>query len=61
VEILYFTAAGMALYVAADWVLRQVERRLGHPLKYRSVVFFVILSVMAVSVFNLISALTSSS
>lgn len=50
-EILYFTIAGIALYLAADWALNMIERWLGYPLPYRSVVFGLILMVLALVTF----------
>lgn len=56
-EIVYFTLVAILLYLLADWILRQIERRLGRPLRNRSVVFFVILLVMALVSFAVIRSL----
>lgn len=53
-EVVYFTLAAIALYVVADWILDRVEIALGRRLEHRSLVFFVILFVLAVSGFALI-------
>ncbi len=53
-EVVYFTLAAIALYVVADWILERVESALGRRLEYRSLLFFVILLVLAMSSFALI-------
>jgi len=53
-EILYFTLAAILLYFAADWTLNHFEQAAGRRLKYRSLIFFAILLVMALSSFTLI-------
>jgi len=53
-ELVYFTLVAIALYLLADVILLQIERYLGRTLEQRSVVFFVILLIMAVVSFNLI-------
>jgi predicted PurR-regulated permease PerM len=53
-EILYFTAAAIVLYLVSDWVLRRIEQARGRPLAHRSAIFFVILLVLAVVVFRII-------
>lgn len=56
-EFLYFTAAGITLYLVSDWILRRIEARRGRLLEHRSVVFFFIFLVLAVSLFQLIQYL----
>jgi Ca2+/Na+ antiporter len=56
-EILYFTAAGIILYVAADWILKRMETAAGKRFQYRSLIFFVILLAMAVTSFAIIRQL----
>jgi hypothetical protein len=53
-EMLYYTLAGVILYVAADWILNRIEIAAGRRLDYRTLVFFVILLVMAMTSFALI-------
>ncbi len=50
-EFVYFTLVAIILYLAADWVLDRVEIRIGHRLKYRSIIFFAILLFLAVGTF----------
>lgn len=57
-EIVYFTLVGIALYLFSDWLLRLIESRVGHVLEHRSLIFFVILLVLALSSFALIRRLT---
>lgn len=56
-EIIYFTAAGIILYVAADWILKRMEKAAGKRFQYRSLIFFVILLAMAVTSFAVIRQL----
>jgi DMSO/TMAO reductase YedYZ heme-binding membrane subunit len=56
-EIIYFTAAGIILYVAADWILKRMESAAGKRFEYRSLIFFIILLVMAVTSFTIIRQL----
>lgn len=54
---LYYTLAGIILYVAADWVLGALETRVGRRFEHRSIVFFGLLLTMALVVFAIIRAL----
>ena len=56
-EILYFTLAAILLYFAADWILNRVETATGRRFQYRSLIFFAILLVMALTSFSLIRQL----
>ena len=56
-EILYFTLAAILLYMAADWILNRIETAAGRRFEYRSLIFFAILLVMALSAFALIRQL----
>lgn len=51
-EIVLFTIVGVALYFAADWALRTLERMHGAPLPYRNIVYFVIILVLALASFT---------
>ena len=48
-EILYFTLAAIFLYFGADWILNRIESAAGRRLDYRSIIFFAILLVMALT------------
>lgn len=53
-DILYFTLAAIFLYLAADWILQHIEQAAGKRFEQRSLIFFAILLVMAVSTFAVI-------
>ncbi len=59
-DIIYFTLTAILLYLAADWILKRIEAASGKPMKYRNMVFFAILLLMAVTSFALIRNLTGS-
>jgi len=54
---LYFTVVAIALYFLSDWILNKIEEYMGKRLKYRSVVFFVIITVLAMGSFSFIDTL----
>jgi hypothetical protein len=58
-EMLYFTLAAVLLYLGADWILNRIEVMVGRRFEYRSIIFFAILLVMALSSFALIRHLSS--
>ncbi len=53
-EILWFTLVSVGIYMVSNGVLDRIERRRGRPLENRSVIFFVIFLVLALSSFELI-------
>ena len=53
-QIIYYTVAGIVLYLAADWVLRLLERRRGSVFDNRTLIFFFILLAMALVTFQAI-------
>lgn len=53
-EFLYFTIAGLLLYVAADWVLLRIEAMYGKMLPNRSLYFFGIIMAMSLILFEVI-------
>lgn len=60
-EIIWFTLVGIGIYMLSNGILDRIERRRGSPLENRSVVFFVIFLVLALSSFELIQYLAGSS
>ncbi len=54
---LYFTVVAIVLYFLSDWILNKTEEYMGKRLKYRSVVFFVIITVLAMGSFSFIDTL----
>ena len=51
---LYYTVTAVLLYLISDWILNKIEQSVGKRLEYRSLVFFVIIMVLAVGSFGLI-------
>ena len=54
---IYFTVAAVLLYLLSDWILNQIEIRRGERLENRSLIFFAIILVLSVALFNLIQRL----
>ena len=55
----YYTIAGITLYLVSDWILNRIEIARGERLQNRSLVFFVIIFVLAVVSFRIIEHLTT--
>ena len=53
-EMIYFTVAAVLLYLLSDWILNQIEIRRGERLEHRSLIFFAIILVLSLVLFNLI-------
>ena len=53
-EMLYYTVAAIFLYLFSDWILNQIEDRRGKRFDNRSLIFFAIILVLSVALFNLI-------
>lgn len=53
-EMIYFTLAGIVLYLVSDRLLDWVEQRRGARFEQRSLIFFAILLVLALIAFQLI-------
>ena len=49
-----YTVAGLVLYFVSDWLLNQIEIRRGARFENRSLVFFAIIMVLALGLFELI-------
>ena len=56
-DIIYFTVAGIFLYFFSDWILERLEAMFGRRFEYRSLVFFAIILVLSVSLFNFVQYL----
>ncbi len=54
---IYFTVVAVFLYFLSDWILNMIEQRVGKRLEYRSVIFFAIISVLALLSFSFIDTL----
>ena len=59
-EMVYFTIAGIALYFVSDWILERVEIARGGRFENRTLIFFVILLVLALVTFSLSRRLTAA-
>ncbi len=55
-EILLFTVVAAALYVISDSIVKAIEKRKGALLENRSIIFFSIITVLALVTFNLLQA-----
>ena len=53
--------SGLVLYFGSSWILTRVEQARGKQFKYRDLVFFAIIFVLAISSFNMIQYLTMDS
>ena len=51
-EIIYYTLIGIGLYFASDWILDRLEVSRGARFKNRSIIFFLIILVLAFLSFN---------
>ena len=58
-EFVYYTIAGIALYLGSDWILNRIEISRGERFEHRSIIFFVIILVLAVVSFRIIEHLTT--
>jgi len=51
-QILLYTITAILLYVVSDWILVKLEQLRGKPFAARSIVFFMIILILAVVVFE---------
>ena len=51
---IYYTITAVLLYLLSDWILNKIETYYGKRFEYRSVIFFVIIMVLAVGSFEII-------
>lgn len=59
-EVIYYTIVAIVLYIAADRILNRIEVVAGKRHKYRSLIFFGILMMLALSSFALIRLYTGN-
>ncbi len=52
-EIVWFTLVAVMLYLVSDWILDRIEMARGERLAKRNVVFFVIIGVLSLVVFQI--------
>ena len=55
-----YTVAAVLLYLVSDWILNQIEIKRGERLEHRSLIFFVIIMVLAMSTFTLIERMAGT-
>jgi len=60
IDILLFTLNAIVIYLLADWIIRELEKRKGQVLKNRQIVFFVVFLALALISFNLLPMLLKS-
>ena len=53
-EFLYFTVAGIILYLVSDWIVVKIEAIHGASLEHRSLLFFAIILTLALTSFKAI-------
>lgn len=58
-EVIYFTLIAIVVYLASDWILNRVEIWRGERFEYRSLIFFIIILVLALVSFSLMRFLTA--
>ena len=51
---IYYTLAGIVLYLVADWILNRIEIRRGARFDNRTLIFFAILLTLALVSFQLV-------
>jgi hypothetical protein len=60
-QYVYYTIAAIVLYFVSDWLLVKIEQARGKPFAgQRSLVFLIIIMVLAVSSFKLIELLVNN-
>ncbi len=50
----YYTITAVLLYLISDWILNRIETYYGKRFQYRSVIFFAIILVLSMSLFEMI-------
>ena len=58
-QFVYYTFAALVLYLLSDWLLVKIEKYRGQAFAQRSLVFFAIILVLAVSSFRIIELLVN--
>jgi len=59
-ELVWFTLVGIGIYLISNGILERIENRRDKPLENRSVWFFAIFLILALSSFELIQYLAQS-
>lgn len=53
-EVIYYTLVAAGLYFMSDWILDRIEVSRGERFKNRSIIFFIIILVLAFISFSLV-------
>lgn len=53
-EIILFTVVAIILYLVSDWIVQRIEIAAGRRLEHRTLLFFGLIAVLAVTSFSLI-------
>ncbi len=56
-ELIYYTIAALILYGLSDYILNSIEIRMGKRLPNRSLIFLVIITILAIVSFNIIRSI----
>ena len=59
-QALYYTLVAVALYFASDWILQRIEVRRGERFENRTLIFFAIITSLALLSFALIRHFTQA-
>ncbi len=60
-DLFLFTLNAIVIYLIADWLVRQIEKRRGGALKQRQVIFFIIFLGLALISFRFLKSLLGPS
>lgn len=55
-QIILFTIVAVLLYFVSDWIVHRIEVAAGRRLEHRTLLFFALISVLAVTTFSFIDS-----
>lgn len=53
-EVVLFTVVAIVLYLVSDWIVQRIETAAGQRLEHRTLLFFALITVLALASFSLI-------
>lgn len=56
-EMIYYTIAALILYKVSDFILNSIEIKMGKRLASRSVIFLIIITILAMASFNIVRSI----
>lgn len=59
-EIVLFTVVAIVLYLLSDWIVQRIEISAGRRLEHRTLLFFGVIAVLAVTSFSLLQGYLSA-